>query len=130
MATGGFQAVGIDIVAVDRIQGMLERWGRRFLDRVYTEREIEYCLRRAFPAMSLAARFAAKEAFFKAVSRRSREPIPFKDVEVVTDGAGAPELEIRGAARKALGELDASVSLAHERKMAIAVVMTSPGVKT
>jgi holo-[acyl-carrier protein] synthase len=123
-------SVGIDLVSVARVETMLERWGERFLRRVFTDGEIEYCLGRFRPAQSFAARFAAKEAFFKAVSRRSHDAIGFKNVEVVMNQNGGPALRARGAAEQALGNLVASVSLSHDQDLAIAVVVTSPEVRT
>jgi holo-[acyl-carrier protein] synthase len=141
-------SVGIDLVSVSRIEAILERWGDRFLKRIFTRVEVDYCRSRHSPARSLAARFAAKEAFFKAVSGlragrgddesgdRSRdegriqpkgsEVIRFTDVEIVIAPGGAPRLISRGAAKALLGRSRASVSLSHEEDMAIAIVITSP----
>jgi holo-[acyl-carrier protein] synthase len=109
---------------------MLERWGDRFLRRVFTDGEIAYCMGRFRPAQSLAARFAAKEAFFKAVSKWINETIGFKNVEVVIGRNGGPDLKVHGAAERALGELVASVSLSHDRDLAIAIVVASAEVRT
>jgi phosphopantetheine--protein transferase-like protein len=123
-------SVGIDLVSVSRIESILDRWGDRFLDRVFTTAEVDYCRARHSPARSLAARFAAKEAFFKAVSGRlpgsERPVIPFKDVEVLTEANGAPRLKPRRAASEALRGAQASVSLSHEQDLAVAIVITSP----
>ena len=108
------------------------------MNRIFTRAEGDYCKSRHSPARSLAARFAAKEAFFKAVSGlnasrgdggsegRSTVGIRFKDVEVVIEPEGAPRLKSSGAAKEALGRSRASVSLSHEEDMAIAIVITSP----
>ena len=145
-------SVGIDLVSVSRMESILDRWGDRFLNRIFTRAEVDYCASRHSPARSLAARFAAKEAFFKAVSGLSsarsegasragsqgagldngrilpRAPagIRFTDVEVVIEPGGAPRLRSRGAAAEALGRSRASVSLSHEEDMAVAIVITSP----
>jgi holo-[acyl-carrier protein] synthase len=119
-------SVGIDVVSIARIEMMLGRWGDRFLRRVFTEGEIEYCLGRSHPAPSLAARFAAKEAFFKAVSHSTQAAIGFKSIEVMMTEGGAPALTAHGAAGRALGDRSAAVSLSHDRDMAIAIVITSP----
>jgi holo-[acyl-carrier protein] synthase len=123
-------SVGVDLVSVARIETMFKRWGNKFLERIFTPGEIEYCLGKSSPAPSLAARFAAKEAFFKAVSRRNRSPIGFKSVEVVMTDGGAPTLKAHGAAGVALGGLGASVSLSHDGDLAIAIVITSPEGRT
>jgi holo-[acyl-carrier-protein] synthase len=123
-------SVGIDLVSVSRVESILDKWGDRFLDRIFTRAEVDYCRSRHCPARSLAARFAAKEAFFKAVSggspERNAAGIRFKDVEVVMEANGAPRLESSGAARDALGGARASVSLSHEKDLAVAIVITSP----
>ena len=121
-------SAGVDLVAVERIDGMVERWGSKFLRRVYTDEEIAYCMRRAFPARSLAARFAAKEAFFKAVSPWHKGTISHKSIEVVVNENGVPAIKPHGNALEALGELAASLSMSHEQDFAIALVVTSrPG---
>jgi holo-[acyl-carrier protein] synthase len=139
-------SVGIDLVSVSRIERILERWGDKFLDRIFTRAEVDYCKSRHSPARSLAARFAAKEAFFKAVSGlnsgrgagreegdsrpEAAAAIRFKDVEVVIEPGGAPRLVSTGAAKEALGGSRASVSLSHEEDMAVAIVITSPEINS
>jgi holo-[acyl-carrier protein] synthase len=122
--------VGIDLVSVDRIEQVIKRWGRRFLERVFTKGEIEYCSGRPAPARSLAARFAAKEAFIKSVSGRPAAGIRYRDVEVVIDGAGVPRIKTHGTARAAAGLSSVSVSLSHEENLAVAIVLRSPEVKS
>ena len=121
--------VGIDLVSVARVERMLERWGSKFLKRVFTDGEIAYCKRRARPALSLAARFAAKEAFYKAVSARSRGGIGHRSIEVVACVQGAPELCAHGPAKEALGTLNAALSISHDADLAVAIVVVSPEVK-
>jgi holo-[acyl-carrier protein] synthase len=121
--------VGVDLVSVTRIEVMLKRWGRKFLNRVYTDREIDYCVGRYHPARSLAARFAAKEAFFKAVSRSGTAGIRYRDIETVVRDDGVPELKPHGRAKTALGRRSATLSMSHEQDLAAAVVVTSPEVK-
>jgi holo-[acyl-carrier protein] synthase len=116
--------VGVDLVSVERIQRVIGRWGAKFLDRVFTAGEVEYCQRRHSPERSFAARFAAKEAFVKAVSRRHSGSIRYKDIEVVVDGRGVPTLTAHGNAKTALGGAHAEVSLSHEENLAVAVVIT------
>jgi holo-[acyl-carrier protein] synthase len=107
---------------------MIGRWGRRFLERVFTRDEIEYCEGRYAPAGSLAARFAAKEAFIKAVSGAVPGGIRYRDVEVVVDDRGAPRLRPHGPAKNALCGSGARVSLSHEGDLAVAIVITCPEV--
>jgi holo-[acyl-carrier protein] synthase len=126
----GRPGVGIDLVSIKRIEGIVDRWGPRFLKRVFTRGEIEYCETRYAPAESLAARFAAKEAFIKAVSGTGPGGIRHRDVEIEVDGRGRPRLRPHGAAKTALGESGTSVSLSHEGDLAVAIVITCPEVKS
>lgn len=122
-------SAGIDLVSVARIEGMLARWGERFLRRVYTDGEIAYCMSKACPARSLAARFAAKEAFFKAVSARRDGAVAHRHIEVVVDAGGRPSIRAHGNAKRALGDRASSLSISHEENLAVAVVVAcgAPG---
>jgi len=127
LARGAGVTAGVDIVSVTRIEGMVARWGERFLKRIFTDGEIAYSMARVRPARSLAARFAAKEAFFKAVAAWHDGGMGHKSIEVVTSAAGAPGLSPHGRARKALGDRVASLSMSHEDDFAVALVVTSVG---
>jgi holo-[acyl-carrier protein] synthase len=122
--------VGVDLVSITRIERVVDVWGRRFLERVFTSAEIDYCESRSAPAESLAARFAAKEAFIKAVSETGLTGIRYRDVEVVVDDRGVPRLRPHGTAKTAVGQSRTSVSLSHEGDLAVAIVVTSPEVKS
>jgi holo-[acyl-carrier protein] synthase len=118
--------LGTDIVRVARIADVVARHGQRFLDRVYRPEE-QQVLRRHGPAAAaaLAARWAAKEAFVKAVGPHAAG-IPYRDVEVVRGASGAPSLRLHGAAAEALaarGASQALVSMSHERDHAMATVI-------
>jgi holo-[acyl-carrier protein] synthase len=117
--------VGVDLVSICRIEKMLCRWGDRFLRRIYTDGEIDYCLSRPRPASSLAARFAAKEAFFKAVSQRVKGSMGHRSIEVVVGSDGIPAIRSHGEVGRDSGDLTASLSISHEEDVAIAVVVTS-----
>jgi holo-[acyl-carrier protein] synthase len=115
--------VGIDLVEVERIRGLASRHPG-FLDRVFTPRERDYCDRHADPACHYAARFAAKEAAFKALRGEGRA-LRFLDYEVEMEG-GRPRLLLHGKAReeaRLLGVSDLDLSLSHERGCAVAVVL-------
>ncbi|MEM5786628.1 MAG: holo-ACP synthase [Syntrophobacteraceae bacterium] len=84
--------VGIDLVRIDRIEAMVERWGERFETRVFTEAERAYCSRRRARNSCLAMRFAAKEAFVKALGLGMRKPVLWQDVEVRGNKMGKPEI--------------------------------------
>jgi holo-[acyl-carrier protein] synthase len=124
MTGPGTYSVGVDLVSIGRIQRIIGRWGGRFLDRVFTAGEIAYCKGRNSPAESFAARFAAKEAFVKAVSRGHPGGIRYKDIEVVVGADGAPAITAHADAKAALGGGFAAVSLSHAEDFAVAVVIT------
>lgn len=80
--------LGVDIVEVARIERAVERWGEDFLNHVFCPEEIAYAKGRKFPAQHLAARFAAKEAVFKALA--GQEHIGWKDIKILNDPQGRP----------------------------------------
>ncbi|TMQ56647.1 MAG: holo-[acyl-carrier-protein] synthase [Candidatus Eisenbacteria bacterium] len=114
-------SVGVDIVEVGRIAGAIERWGPRFLERIFTPKEIAYCTPRARAAESYAVRFAAKEAFAKAL-KVGRVSI-WREVEVVRSEGPRPAVQLHGAARQLVGTRRVDLSLSHAAKHAVAVVL-------
>jgi holo-[acyl-carrier protein] synthase len=118
--------LGVDVVEISRIAAMLERHRGRFLERVLTEQERRYCLARALPAESVAARIAAKEAGFKALSGPSQgRSISWQHLEVLVD-ARRPRLALYGPALEcaaALGVERCWLSLTHSHGVAVAVVV-------
>ena len=90
--------IGIDLVMVKRIDEALRRWGERFQKKVFTAYEIDYCLQKRDPAPNFAARFAAKEAFVKALGLGMRRGVHWKDVEVRRGPLGKPILNLSGRA--------------------------------
>ena len=120
------RGIGVDIVKVDRIEKAVERWGYRFLKRIFTPAEIERCQKRARPAQCLALRFAAKEAFAKALGLGMRKGLRWRDIEVVHDHLGKPDLVLHNQAQRLLEAMEASrtwLSLSDERESALAVVV-------
>jgi holo-[acyl-carrier protein] synthase len=119
-------SIGIDIVEVYRIRETLARTPR-FAERVFTDRERAYCESKgAAAAQSYAARFAAKEAFLKALKTGWRGKITWHDMEILNDSLGVPILEIRGEARILLENLGADkihLSLSHTTEHAVAEVI-------
>lgn len=120
------RGLGTDIVSVERIAALAGRHQQRFLDRVFRPQEQEVLQRVGRAAMAgLAARWAAKEAFVKALGPGAAG-VPYRDVEVVRGPSGQPSLRLHGEAARALGALGATrclVSLSHERDHAIATVI-------
>ena len=119
-------SIGTDIIEVYRIQETIERTPR-FLERVYTEAEREYCQAKgAAAAQSYAARFAAKEAFLKAIKTGWRGEITWHNIEIRVDKDGAPSLSITGEAKEILDRLGADrvhLSLSHTNEHATAQVV-------
>lgn len=119
-------SVGTDIIEVYRMRETLERTPR-FAERVFTEREREYCeAKGAASFQSYAARFAAKEAFLKALRTGWRGKITWHDIEIFNDEFGAPYLEIKGEAREILEKFGANkihLSMSHTTEHATATVI-------
>ena len=94
---------GIDMVEIRRIQHSVDRYGSRFLDRVYTKSEQAYCLRKRNAAESFAARFAAKEAGAKALGTGISYGVSWLEIEVVREPSGRPTLQFHGRAAEIAG---------------------------
>jgi holo-[acyl-carrier protein] synthase len=116
--------IGIDIVKIERMKKVVEKWGNRFLEKVFTDGEITYCYEKKEPFLSLAVRFAAKEALIKAVG--SIDNVSLRDIEVVNVETGRPLLKIRGK----LGDFfqdqlikNVHLSLSHEHEYGVACVV-------
>ncbi|HEY1260088.1 MAG TPA: holo-ACP synthase [Stellaceae bacterium] len=97
--------LGSDLVDIRRIEEVIERYGERFLDRIFTETERRRCDRRADRAASYARRFAAKEACSKALGTGFRRGIFWRDLGVVNMATGQPTLQLTGGALRRLAEL-------------------------
>ncbi|OGC76418.1 MAG: holo-[acyl-carrier-protein] synthase [candidate division Zixibacteria bacterium RBG_16_50_21] len=117
--------MGIDLLEVSKIQASHEKFGRRFLAKVLTKGEIAYCEKKKNLYQSLAARFAAKEAFKKALSHFYAKPIDWQEVEVVMSKNKAPELKMSPRLRRILKKSQIGLSLSHTDKFAVAVVLIS-----
>lgn len=118
--------LGMDLVEIPRIRAFHARWGNGGLGRLFSTDELEYCLARVDPAPSLAARFAAKEAFFKAVGTGWGRGGDWRDVRVLRGERGPPELAWSGRAASAVQAVGAErghLTLTHAREMAGAVVV-------
>ena len=113
---------GIDIIEISRVRLVLEQYGRRFLERIYTPGEIAYCRERA---PNLAVRFAAKEATMKALGTGVRG-VGWKDIEVVRQESGVPSIKLHGRCKQRaqrLGVQEIAISLSHSRDYAVASVV-------
>lgn len=122
-ATG---AIGIDIVEIKRLEKTSKKWGRAFLKKVYTPRELAYSMKKRFPYQHLAARFAAKEAIFKALGEVEKDFVGWKNIEILNDAYGKPVVCWHGDAektRRKRGIAGAVVSLSHSDHYAVASAM-------
>jgi holo-[acyl-carrier protein] synthase len=117
---------GVDIAEVPRIQASIERFGERFLHRVFTDAEIKYCDSKVNRAERYAARFAAKEAALKAIGTGLRHGISWRDVEVTRQPSGRPTITFHRVAAEfsaKVGMKRAHLSLSHTKEHAIAYVI-------
>jgi holo-[acyl-carrier protein] synthase len=117
--------LGFDATDIPRIRDVFERYGDRFLHRVFTEAEVAYCTRQRDPVPSLAGRFAAKEAAMKALGTGHTRGVLWKDIEVVRHG-GPPQLRLTGAALRHFERLKGRRSLltiTHADTLAMAQVL-------
>ena len=118
--------IGTDIVAIKRFQRFMDEGNTPLLQRIFSEQERAYCSARKDGAASYAARFAAKEAFLKALGTGLRHGISWHDIEVAHDSSGKPELILSGKAMEfflAQGLSSAFLSLTHDGGSAIAMVV-------
>jgi holo-[acyl-carrier protein] synthase len=120
--------VGVDIVEVQRVERLLRRFGSRFAARIFTKDEIAYCEQRARPAQHYAVRFAAKEAFVKALGeRRASYPgMRWSDISVQRTQQGEPILTFSGTVKEAVEQIglrQVHVSLTHSTQYGAAVVV-------
>ena len=118
--------LGFDATEIDRISDTIERYGDRFVHRIFTEGEIAYCMRRRVPAMHFAGRFASKEAGMKALGTGHSRGVLWRDVEVVRAPGGPPRLVFHGGAAKRFGEMggrSSVLSITHTDDLAFAQVL-------
>ncbi len=118
--------IGTDIIETDRINTLIEKYGQRFLDKVFTATEQKICLPAANRAQRFAARFAAKESVMKALGTGWAQGVRFKDIELPTREKEPPRIELHGVAAQRAQQLGGSrwhVSLTHIHKYAVAFVI-------
>jgi holo-[acyl-carrier protein] synthase len=118
--------VGTDLVETKRVQDSIDRFGERFVERIFTAGEIAYCNRKRNSAESFAARFAAKEAGAKALGTGISRGVSWKEFEVRRETSGRPTLHLSGRAAElaeAMGVRKIQLSLTHSRELAMAVVV-------
>ena len=110
--------LGTDIVDIERFAGLMARWGDRFVERIFTPPEIEYCMRHMTPAIHFAGRFAAKEAVRKALHAAGRRTtVPFLSINIQRNDIGVPLVTVAGQ-----DGLQLNLSISHTRTIAVAMV--------
>ncbi len=120
------KGIGVDVIRVDRVGRTLERYGERFLKRIFTRHEREYCLKRKNVHQHLAARFGAKEAVYKALGAFVTTGIRWKEIEIYRERGSAPQVRLYGAMKEAAkrGEVErVLISITHEGNMCIVVAV-------
>jgi holo-[acyl-carrier protein] synthase len=118
--------IGMDLVENDRIEKIIQKWGEKFLCRVFSDREIEYCARHAQAHIHYGARFAVKEAFLKAIGIGLGRGVHLREIEVVNEPSGQPKLMLYGGAQdffQKAGVRTAHLSITHTKKYASAMVL-------
>jgi holo-[acyl-carrier protein] synthase len=118
--------IGVDLVECARIQHSIDRFGDRFLHRVFTDGEIEYSMSMKFPARHLDARFAAKEAVSKAFGTGIGKAMGWRDIDIRKKSSGEPFLVFSGPAQELAakrGVASAFVTLSHTEHHAIACIV-------
>ena len=118
--------IGVDIVSIVRIESVIKRWGDRFVSRVFTPDETAICYDRAYPSSAFALRFAAKEAFSKALGSGMRKGLKWRDIEVFNYPSGKPSLRLHGTSFEICREKDITgihLSLSDEGEYGIAMVV-------
>ena len=114
---------GTDIIEIERIKNSIDKFGDRFLNTVFTPKEIEYCeSKKTQKYQHYAARFAAKEAVFKALSNNINAPDEWKSIEILSEESGRPKVNLKIEVQD-LENID--ISLSHCKQYAIAIVVAN-----
>jgi holo-[acyl-carrier protein] synthase len=122
--------IGIDLISVERIEKAVSKWSDGFTRRVFTDGELDYCLRQKRPAMHLAARFGVKEAVMKAFGTGWSGGVRWTDVEVVRDTSGKPSVVLDGRLKEMAGRMgvrETLISFSHDRGYAVAQAILTGG---
>ncbi len=117
------QAIGVDIVDIDRIEKAIHRWGDVFLKKILTPLEYDYCRSKAGRTASVAARFAVKEAVYKALPPAIQTGAGWMDVQVVNELSGRPQLQFLGKLARLEEDFIIHVSISHSKSSAMAMIV-------
>jgi holo-[acyl-carrier protein] synthase len=116
-------SIGVDICDINRLRDIEEKFNKRFLHKVFTPGEIKYCEKKFNKHSSYAARFAAKEAFLKAIGTGLRDSFQWKHIEVENDDLGKPYFKFHGHTADVVSKHSVHLSISHTDKDAIAFVI-------
>ena len=112
--------VGIDVIEIERFKKTMER-SKLFKNKLYTEKEIEYCEAQGNPILHYAARFCAKEAVMKALGTGWAEGVSWTQIEILNNPSGEPYVNLYGKTAQIVGQQKISISLSHSKTIASAV---------
>jgi holo-[acyl-carrier protein] synthase len=116
--------IGIDIIEIDRIKNSIENYGNKFLSKIYTPIEIHYCNSKANKFQHYAARFAAKEAVYKALATGWQKDLHWQDIEIINQPTGMPIANLKGKLKKFLtNDKDLKISLSHSNNYVTCVAI-------
>ncbi len=117
--------LGIDVIEVDRIRKQILN-GQRFKEKIFTLKEMEYCEKKRNKSQNYAARFAAKEAFLKALGTGQRDGLIFRDIEIINSQSGKPGVVLYGKTKQEAekkGIANIHVSISHIKDIACSIVI-------
>ena len=108
--------LGVDIIEIERIKESVDKYGDSFLNKIYTKTELDYCLSKANKYQHLAARFAAKEAVYKALTTGWHEKAGWQDIEIINEPNGMPQVNLKGKLNSFLSnDKSLKISMSHSR---------------
>ncbi|HLG32009.1 MAG TPA: holo-ACP synthase [Ignavibacteriaceae bacterium] len=118
--------IGIDIIEIDRIRESVEKYGEKFLQKIYTTNELDYCLKKQNKFQHLAARFAAKEAVFKAMESSWKKGMSWKDIEISNKPSGMPIVKLNGKLKTFLAsDKSLKISMSHSDNYVTCIALIS-----
>jgi holo-[acyl-carrier protein] synthase len=116
--------IGIDIIEIERIRKSVDTYGNSFLNKIYTQKELEYCMSKYNKYQHLAARFAAKEAIYKAIATGWEKEATWKNIEITNEINGMPVVKFLGQLKDFVSDdKDIKVSLSHSDNYVVAVAI-------
>lgn len=117
------KGIGCDIIEIERIRSNIDRFGNKFLDKILTSEEKNYCLTHRDPAPSVAGRFSGKEAVVKALGVGFGEKLSFHDIEIINDAKGKPFVRLSSSAMKHFDQPQLQISISHCKSHSTAFVI-------